>query len=84
MDNGKVDRTLGIYTRLMGGYIVSKTEEAQRYGVNERTIQRDIDLKWCPHPSDSPAKAIGGIPPVHPFWEFFDAAEWIPSSVSSP
>jgi predicted DNA-binding transcriptional regulator YafY len=43
MDNGKVDRTLGIYSRLMGGYIVSKTEEAQRYGVNERTIQRDID-----------------------------------------
>lgn len=43
MDNGKVDRTLGIYTRLMGGYIVSKTEEARRYGVNERTIQRDID-----------------------------------------
>lgn len=43
MDNGKVDRTLGIYTRLMGGYIVSKTEEAQKYGVNERTIQRDID-----------------------------------------
>ena len=43
MDNGKVDRTLGIYTRLMGGYIVSKIEEAQRYGVNERTIQRDID-----------------------------------------
>lgn len=43
MDNGKVDRTLEIYTRLMGGYIVSKTEEAQRYGVNERTIQRDID-----------------------------------------
>ena len=41
--DGKVDRTLGIYTRLMGGYIVSKTEEAQRYGVNERTIQRDID-----------------------------------------
>lgn len=43
MDNGKVDRTLGIYTRLMGGYIVSKAEEANRYGVNERTIQRDID-----------------------------------------
>ena len=43
MDNGKVDRTLGIYTRLMGGYIVSKIAEAQRYGVNERTIQRDID-----------------------------------------
>lgn len=43
MDNGKVDRTLGIYTRLLGGYSVKKVEEAQRYGVNERTIQRDID-----------------------------------------
>lgn len=43
MDNGKVDRTLGIYTRLLGGYSVNKVEEAQRYGVNERTIQRDID-----------------------------------------
>ena len=43
MDNGKVDRTLGIYTRLLGGYSVNKAEEAQRYGVNERTIQRDID-----------------------------------------
>lgn len=43
MDNGKVDRTLGIYTRLMDGYIVYKAEEAQRYDVNGRTIQRDID-----------------------------------------
>lgn len=43
MDNGKVDRTLGIYTRLLGGYLVNKAEEAQKYGVNERTIQRDID-----------------------------------------
>lgn len=43
MDNGKVDRTLGIYTRLLGGYSVNKAEEAQRYWVNERTIQRDID-----------------------------------------
>ena len=43
MDNGKVDRTLGIYTRLLGGHIINKAEEAQKYGVNERTIQRDID-----------------------------------------
>ncbi|MFR3728272.1 helix-turn-helix transcriptional regulator [Lacrimispora sp.] len=43
MDNGKVDRTLGIYTKLLGGYSVNKAEEAQQYGVNERTIQRDID-----------------------------------------
>lgn len=43
MDNGKVNRTLGIYTKLMAGYTVHKVEEAQKYDVNERTIQRDID-----------------------------------------
>lgn len=43
MDNGKVDRILGIYKRLLEGYLVSKSEEAERYCVNERTIQRDID-----------------------------------------
>lgn len=43
MDNGKIDRVLGIYSRLMGGGLVNKAEEAQNYGVNERTIQRDID-----------------------------------------
>lgn len=39
----KIDRVLSIYTKLMSGYYVNKTEEAGRYGVNERTIQRDID-----------------------------------------
>lgn len=43
MDNGKINRVLGIYSKLMGGYIVNKAEEAQNYGVNERSIQRDID-----------------------------------------
>lgn len=43
MDRGKIDRVLSIYTKLMGGYLVNKAEEAQKYGVNERTIQRDID-----------------------------------------
>ena len=43
MDYGKIDRVLGIYSKLMNGAIVNKTEEAQNYGVNERTIQRDID-----------------------------------------
>lgn len=38
MDNRKVGRTLGIYTRLMIGILVNKSEEAQRYNVNERTI----------------------------------------------
>lgn len=41
--SGKIDRTLGIYTRLLNGYIVIKAEEANRYGVNQRSIQRDID-----------------------------------------
>jgi predicted DNA-binding transcriptional regulator YafY len=39
----KVNRVLGIYTRLINGGLVYKTEEAANYGVNERTIQRDID-----------------------------------------
>lgn len=43
MDNGKIYRVLCIYTKLMGGYLVTKAEEAQNHGVNERTIQRDID-----------------------------------------
>lgn len=43
MDNGKIDRVLDIYSKLMGGALVNKAEEARNYGVNERTIQRDID-----------------------------------------
>ena len=39
----KVNRILGIYTKLMNGCLVNKSEEALNYGVNERTIQRDID-----------------------------------------
>ncbi|MBQ9765841.1 MAG: WYL domain-containing protein [Lachnospiraceae bacterium] len=39
----KVERVIGIYTKLINGYLINKTEEAQCYGVNERTIQRDID-----------------------------------------
>lgn len=39
----KIERVLGIYTKLMNGYLVSKAEEAMNYGVNERSIQRDID-----------------------------------------
>ena len=40
--NGKIERILGIYTKLLSGNIVNKLKEAQEYGVNERTIQRDI------------------------------------------
>lgn len=39
----KIERVLGIYTKLMNGYLVNKAEESVNYGVNERSIQRDID-----------------------------------------
>ena len=41
--NDKVERVLGIYTKLISGCIVNKSKEANIYGVNERSIQRDID-----------------------------------------
>lgn len=41
--NDKIEWVLGIYTKLMNGCLVNKIEEAQNYGVNERSIQRDID-----------------------------------------
>lgn len=39
----KIARVLGIYTKLINGCLINKSEEAQNYGVNERSIQRDID-----------------------------------------
>ena len=39
----QISRVLQIYTKLSDGYVVNKAEEAARYGVNERSIQRDID-----------------------------------------
>lgn len=39
----KMKRVLGIYTKLTNGYLINKAEEAVNYGVNERSIQRDID-----------------------------------------
>jgi predicted DNA-binding transcriptional regulator YafY len=39
----KTERVLGIYSKLCDGLIINKVEEAERYLVNERTIQRDID-----------------------------------------
>ena len=45
--NGKIERILGIYTKLLSGNIVNKLKEAQEYGVNERTIQRDIEDIRC-------------------------------------
>lgn len=39
----KIERILGIYTKLINGAIVNKSEESLHYNVNERSIQRDID-----------------------------------------
>lgn len=36
-------RTLDMYVRLCEGKIINKSVEAQRFGVDERSIQRDID-----------------------------------------
>lgn len=41
--NDKTARVLSLYTKLMNGYVINKAEEAQKCGVNERSIQRDID-----------------------------------------
>ncbi len=39
----KIMRVLDLYTRLMNGEVISKSSAAQSSGVNERSIQRDID-----------------------------------------
>lgn len=39
----KISRVLQMYAKLSDGYIINKAEEAARYGVDERSIQRDID-----------------------------------------
>lgn len=43
LKNDKTARVLRLYTKLMNGCTINKTEEAQNSGVNERSIQRDID-----------------------------------------
>lgn len=39
----KNSRTLDMYVRLCEGKIINKTAEAEHFGVDERSIQRDID-----------------------------------------
>ncbi len=46
MSNEKIDkinRVLRLYTKLMNGDVIHKAEEAVQCGVNERSIQRDIE-----------------------------------------
>lgn len=42
INNDKIQRILAIYTRIMNGETVKKKEEAMRYHVHPRSIQRDI------------------------------------------
>ena len=39
----KVERVIDMYKRLCDGYLLVKSDEANRFHVNERTIQRDLD-----------------------------------------
>lgn len=39
----KTERVLSIYSKLLNGHILYKSQIAQEYGVNERTIHRDIE-----------------------------------------
>ena len=41
--SGKIERVLDIYSKLMAGATVYKEQLATEFGVNEKSIQRDID-----------------------------------------
>lgn len=43
ISGNKIGRILSIYTKLINGQIINKSEEAKLFSVNERSIQRDID-----------------------------------------
>lgn len=43
MEKGKkTERILSIYTRLKNGEVINKEKESVKYGVDTRTIQRNI------------------------------------------
>ena len=39
----KINWVLHIYSKIMSGGLVNKSELVREFGVNERSIQRDID-----------------------------------------
>ena len=39
----KVERVINLYNRLSEGELLNKADEAERFGVNERSIQRDLE-----------------------------------------
>lgn len=42
-ETDRLQRILGIYTKLVNGYAINKEEEANRYHVSKKTVERDID-----------------------------------------
>ncbi len=45
--SSKADRVLRMYDLLMRGKVINKTEAGQRFGVDEKSIQRDLDDIRC-------------------------------------
>ena len=43
ISGNKIGRILSIYTKLINGQTINKSEESKLFSVNERSIQRDID-----------------------------------------
>ena len=39
----KIERIISIYKRILAGQIIYKTEEAKRFHVTEKSIQRDLE-----------------------------------------
>ena len=39
----KVERIINLYNRVVEGEVLVKADEAARFGVNERSIQRDLE-----------------------------------------
>lgn len=39
----KVERIINLYSRLADGEVLNKADEAERFGVNKRSIQRDLE-----------------------------------------
>ena len=89
MDYGKTQRVLSIYTRLAGGYLINKAEEAQNYGVNERTIQRDIDdIRDFMESEKAPVFLRPALEIIQndilAFRRFFQTSALLPSSADKP
>lgn len=39
----KVERVISLYNQIVDGKVINKADEAVRFGVNDRSIQRDLD-----------------------------------------